>query len=72
MQTQRAALDHPPACAIAWLAETEVGGETRVAIVWSQHAYQARLSAMPVLEQPLVEHVHVKPVTFKGFSKREN
>jgi hypothetical protein len=56
---------------VAWLAETEVEGETRVAIVWSQLACEAKRKAAPVLEQPLHELVTVKQVAFKGFSARE-
>ena len=65
-------IGRPPPTAVAWLAETEVEGETRVAIVWSQHAQEARRAAAPVLEQPLHELVQVKQVAFKGFSKRGN
>lgn len=66
----RADMPAPSPCPVSWLAETEVNGETRVAIVWSQLACEARRVAAPVLEQPLHELVQVRQVAFKGFSLR--
>lgn len=67
---RRAELGPPPPAPLQWLAETDVEGETRVAIVWSQLPCEARRAAAPVLEQPQHELVRVKQVTFKGFSRR--
>lgn len=64
-------LDRPSPAPIAWLAETEVEGETHVAIVLAQHYLTAKRAGASVLEQPLHELVRVKPAVFKGFAKPE-
>ncbi len=62
----------PPAADVCWLAETEVEGESRCALVWAQHAHTAKGAGARVLEQPLHELVKVRQVQFKGFSRRES
>jgi hypothetical protein len=63
-------VEAPPAMAVSWLVETEVAGEHRFALVFARTAFAARQRGARVLEQQLVEHVTVKPSTFKGFSNR--
>jgi hypothetical protein len=73
MQAQpHADVGAPPPAPVQWVAETEVDGETRVAIVWAQHHCQAKRAAAQVLEQPLHELVTVRPAVFKGFSARSS
>jgi hypothetical protein len=54
----------------SWLAETEVAGEHRFALVFAREAQVAKAQGARVLEQPLRELVEVKPAVFKGFSNR--
>lgn len=62
--------DFPPTAPVQWLVETEVKGETRVAIVWAQHYQRAQHEGALVLEQPLHELVRARQAVFKGFSSR--
>lgn len=59
-----------PALDTSWLAETEVAGEHRFALVFAAEPQVAKVHGARVLEQPRHELVQVRPSVFKGFSRR--